>query len=155
MATVIGNAGQRSSSFGEPPRDERAPAKDLISEFFDQGRSLIRGEIAFAKAELKIEAKKAGQLGALVGVGAVALLLGALALTAFAIIALAGLIPAWAAALVVGVLLVAVGAAVLIAAKKNLESLHGPERTLINLKQDSQWAKETMRAVKAERRANA
>lgn len=131
------------------------PTKDLISEFFDQGQTLIRAELQLAKAELRDEGKRAGKAaGMFAAAGGLALVAG-LTFTTFAILALATFMPAWLAALVVTITFVA-GAVILgKLAKEKWDLVRGPEQTLKAIKEDGEWAKKTLLAAKSQLRAHA
>ena len=77
---------------------------DLVKTLSRQVSLLVRQEIQLAKTELKEKAADAGVGAAALAGAAVAGLLALGALTAFLILALDGAMPAWAAALLVGVL---------------------------------------------------
>jgi uncharacterized membrane protein YqjE len=131
------------------------PLKSVVSEFFEQGRQLLRAEARLARAELKAEAKKATAGSGMLAAGGVVLLLGAMALVAFLIIALANVMPAWASALLVTVVLLAVGAGVAMAGAKRLKTIHAPRKTIQTLKEDSQWASTTMRSATSQMHGHA
>ncbi|MCY1016201.1 phage holin family protein [Pyxidicoccus sp. MSG2] len=128
---------------------------ELFSEFMEQGRRLVRAEVALARAELKTEAKKASAGAGLLAGGGVVLFLGALTFVAFLVAALAVLMPVWASALVVAVLLLAVGGAVAWAGLGRLKRLHGPQRTIQTLKEDGQWASRTAHSMKSQMHGHA
>jgi len=110
-------------SFDKPPlpRERRRttkglrPLPELTRDLVAQLRRLIAGELALFKAEMTAKAKAAG-IGAGLLVGALVFVFFALcALVATAVLAFALILPAWLAALVVGViLLVLAGIAALI-----------------------------------------
>ncbi len=119
---------------------------ELFSELANETSLLIRQEIALAKVELTEKVSTIGRnVGFLVLGGAVAYA-ALLALLAAVIVALANVIPWWAAALSVAVL-VGIVAAVLIS--KALGSLKNtsmaPRQTVETLKEDAQWAKQQMK----------
>lgn len=89
------------SEMGESGYREPSAA-ELVTRLSEQISRLIRDELQLALTELKQKVKRAGIGGGLIGAaGAVALLgLGALMVTT--IVALARLLPLWAAALIVG-----------------------------------------------------
>ena len=128
---------------------------ELFSEFMEQGRRLVRAEVTLARAELKAEAKKASAGAGLLAGGGVVLLLGALTFVAFLVAALAELIPVWASALIVAVLLLAVGGAVAWAGLGRLKRIHGPQRTIQTLKEDGQWASRTAHSMKSQMHGHA
>ena len=93
-------------------KDDRSLG-ELFGDLAGQTGALVREEVALAKAELTQTATQAGKdIGVLVIGGAVAYA-GFLALLAAVILALATVLPAWLAALIVG-LVVAGGGALLL-----------------------------------------
>ena len=131
------------------------PLKEVVSEFLDQGKQLLRAELKLARTELRAEAKKATAGSGMLAAGGVVLLLGAIALVAFLVIALDLVLPLWASALLVTVLLLAVGAGVAMAGSKRLKTIHAPTKTIQTLKEDSQWASTTMRSAKSQMHGHA
>ncbi|MBN8233230.1 phage holin family protein [Corallococcus macrosporus] len=127
----------------------------LVSEFIEQGRHLLRAELTLARTEMRAEAKKAAAGGGMVAAGGVVLFLGAMALVAFLVIALAELMPLWASALLVTVLLIAAGAGLAAVGAKRLKTVHAPRKTIQTLKEDSQWASTTMRSAKSQMHGHA
>ncbi|WP_223759662.1 phage holin family protein [Myxococcus sp. RHSTA-1-4] len=128
---------------------------ELFSEFMEQGRRLLRAEITLARAELRSEAKKASAGAGLLAGGGVVLLLGALTFVGFLVAALAMALPVWASALIVAVVLLAVGAAVAWVGLGRLKRLHGPQRTIQTLKEDGQWASRTAHSMKSQMHGHA
>lgn len=129
--------------------------KDILSELSEQARRLVRAEVELARAELREEVSKVkGSAGLLVG-GGVALLLGGLAFVAFAIAVLATFMPVWLSALIVTVVLVAIGAGVANAGLKRMKQVHAPNRTIRTLKEDSQWASRTAQSMKSQMQGHA
>ncbi|MCP3138702.1 phage holin family protein [Pyxidicoccus xibeiensis] len=128
---------------------------ELFSEFMEQARRLMRAEFTLARAELRSEAKKASAGAGLMAGGAVVLLLGAFTFVAFLVAALAELMPVWASALIVAVLLLAVGGAVAWAGLGRLKRVHGPQRTIQTLKEDGQWASRTAHSMKSQMHGHA
>ncbi|HEY7639722.1 MAG TPA: phage holin family protein [Steroidobacteraceae bacterium] len=92
----------------------------LVGDF----AALVRNEVALAKAELSASTTRA-KAGVAALIGAVATLLaGSLALVAAIILALAKVMDPWLAALIVGVVISAVGLALLMGARKKLVPPH-------------------------------
>lgn len=120
---------------------------ELFAELARESSSLVRQEIALARAELTAQAgRAAGDLGLLAVGGAVAYA-GLLALLAAVIVGLAAAgLPWWLAALLVGLAAAAVGYALI---KKGLATFKSrtlaPRRTLDTLRADVRWAKEQAR----------
>ncbi|GGS32900.1 MULTISPECIES: phage holin family protein [Actinokineospora] len=93
----------------DAPRSEPSTA-ELISRVGDQVSRLVRDELALAKAELRQKGKRLGAGAALGGAAGVLAWFGLGALLVAAGAALALVLPVWAAALIVGaVLLLAAG----------------------------------------------
>src|SRR6202012_5053420 len=94
---------------------DRVPAHDasageLGKQLSEQGSTLVRDELRLAQLEVSRKGKEAGVgLGGLGGAGMVALY-GLGCLIAAAIIAIAGVLSAWLAALIIGAALLAVAA---------------------------------------------
>jgi hypothetical protein len=124
-------------------RDERSLG-DLFSDLSRETTTLVRQEVQLAKAELTQSATEAARgIGMLVAGGAVAY-----AGLLFLLLAIVyGLIEAgwdaWLSALVVGLVVVAVGAILVLRARESLKPANlAPRRTIETLKEDQEWAKE-------------
>jgi len=128
-------------SFDADPR----PTGTLLSDAVNQLTRLVRGEVALAKAEVAQNIKNAG-LGAALLVGAVVLVFVALNVLVLALVAALGeLIGAGWAALVVGIVLLAIAG---ILAMRGLNALKpeniAPSRTVRNVQADAQTIKENV-----------
>ncbi|QSQ19591.1 phage holin family protein [Pyxidicoccus parkwayensis] len=128
---------------------------ELFSEFMEQARRLVRAEVSLARTELRDEVKKVSASAKLMAAGGVVLLLGAMTFVAFVVAALATVIPTWASALIVAVLLLAVGGAVAWMGLGRLKQVHGPQRTIQTLKEDGQWANRTAHSMKSQMHGHA
>ena len=124
-------------------REERSLG-DLFSDLSRETTTLVRQEVQLAKAELTQSATEAVRgIGMLVAGGAVAY-----AGLFFLLLAIVfGLIEAgwdaWLSALVVGLVVVALGAILVLRARESLKPANlAPRRTLETLKEDQEWAKE-------------
>jgi Putative Actinobacterial Holin-X, holin superfamily III len=124
-------------------RDERSLG-DLFSDLTRETSSLVRQEVQLAKAELTQSATEAARgIGMLVAGGAVAYagLLFLLLAIVFGLIE-AGWDP-WVSALVVGLVVVAIGAVLVLRARESLKPANlAPQKTVKTLKEDAEWAKE-------------
>ena len=124
-------------------RDERSLG-DLFSDLSRETTTLVRQEVQLAKAELTQSATEAARgIGMLVAGGAVAYagLLFLLLAIVFGLIE-AGW-DAWLSALVVGLVVVAVGAILVLRARESLKPANlAPQKTVETLKEDAAWAKE-------------
>jgi uncharacterized membrane protein YqjE len=128
-----------------PEKQERSIG-ELFSELANETSLLIRQEIALAKVELSEKASRVGRNVAFLVLGGAIAYAALLTLLAALVIVLANVMPAWAAALVVAVL-VGIVAAVLVS--KGLAALKktdlAPRQTVQTLKEDAQWAKQQMK----------
>jgi xanthine/uracil permease len=124
-------------------RDERSLG-DLFSDLSRETTTLVRQEVQLAKAELTQSATEAARgIGMLVAGGAVAYagLLFLLLAIVFGLIE-AGRDP-WLSALVVGLVVVAIGAVLVLRARESLKPTNlAPQKTVETLKEDAAWAKE-------------
>ena len=109
----------------------------LLSRLFGDFTSLLRNEIALAKAELADSTTRA-KVGLVALVGAVATLLaGSLVLVAALILGLAEVMEPWLAALIVGAAITVIGIVLMIAAKKKLLPPHVEiDRTKASVRSD-------------------
>lgn len=113
---------------------------DLLGDLYQNASNVISLEIELAKTEMSQKAARVGKnVGFLVAGGAVAYA-GFLALI-FAIIAiLATFMPMWLSALIVALLVLAVGGALVMSGIKTLqEESPAPQKTLETLKEDKEW----------------
>jgi hypothetical protein len=105
-------------------------------------QTLIREELALARAEIREQATKAKAAAFSFGVAAGALLFGATFLLIAIAIGVADLLnlPAWAGFLIVAVLLSLVGFIALSSGRRQLREVHAvPEETVTTLKENSEW----------------
>lgn len=124
-------------------RVEERPLGELFSDLVNETTTLVRNEVALAKVEMTQKVTKVGRnVGSLVIGGAIGYA-ALLALCAAAILLLDLAMPAWLAALIVGVV-VAVVAWILVSkaltALRNMELK--PQESVESLKEDAQWIKE-------------
>jgi uncharacterized membrane protein YqjE len=127
---------------GQPASD--ASTAELVSRLGEQVSTLIRSELRLAQVELQEKGKRAGiGVGLFGGAGFVALF-GAGALVACAILALALIMDAWLAALIVGVVLLAVAGILALVGRSQVQRAAPPLPTeaVEGIKQDIQTVKE-------------
>jgi hypothetical protein len=132
----------------DAPREADRPIGELLRELGDEISTLVRAEIALAKAEIaekvKPAAASAGMFGgtALFGLGAFG------AATAFLIALIALALPVWAAALIVAVVYGAAAFVLAQTGKKKLQEAAPlvPEQTAQTVKEDIEWAKTRMKS---------
>jgi uncharacterized membrane protein YqjE len=135
------------------PGDGRAPEPqlgDLFRQLAQDSAMLVRQEMALAKAELRENVKSVARDAAKIAVGAVLAGVGALVLVAFLVLLLGDAVGKyWAGALIVGVLLVAIGGFLAIGGMKRLKKdTIAPDQTLQTLKEDKQWLQSEMQQVR-------
>jgi Putative Actinobacterial Holin-X, holin superfamily III len=125
----------------EELRDESMGA--LFKKLSEDLSTLVRQELELAKVEASEKGKRFGiGFGMWGGAGLVGLLaLGAL--TAALILALALVLPEWAAALIVGAAYLAIAGGLYLAGKERVDEAMPakPEQTIETVKEDVQWAK--------------
>lgn len=120
---------------------------ELFAELSRETSTLVHQEVALAKAELSTKASKIGKDAAFIGAGAAIGYAGFLALVATVIIVLAAWgLPWWLSALIVGIVVAAIGGFLV---QKGLDSLKhedmAPRETVQTLKENAQWAREQTR----------
>jgi hypothetical protein len=127
----------------EARRIEERPLGELFSDLVNETTTLVRNEVALAKVELTQKATKLGtNIGSLVVGGAIAYA-ALLAICAAVILLLDRVMPAWAAALIVGVAIGAVAWLLIIKAITTLRNMElKPQETVESLKEDAQWIKD-------------
>lgn len=115
---------------------------DLFSELAAETGTLVRQEVALAQTELTQKATSVGKnVGFLVVGGAVGYA-ALLAILAAIIIGLANFIPAWSAALIIGIAVGIVAYLLISAALKSLKTTElTPRETVKSLKEDAEWLK--------------
>lgn len=126
-------------------REERSLG-DLFAELASETSTLVRQEIRLASAEMSQKVANAGRNAGLIGAGGALAYAGLLAIVAAAVIGLGHFIPVWLSALIVGLVVVAIGYVLIqmgLSALKRLDPM--PRQTVETLKEDKEWAKEQLR----------
>jgi VIT1/CCC1 family predicted Fe2+/Mn2+ transporter len=121
----------------------RRSVRALIRDLSEQSRSLARQEIELAKAEMVEKGQRAGAAAGMFGGAAVAAVLMLGSLTAFLIIVLALVLPAWASALIVTAIWAAVAGLLAFLGRERARQIGKPmpEKTIETVKEDVQWLK--------------
>src|SRR3954454_12968446 len=118
----------------------------LLSDITGETVELVRQELGLFKAEMQEKLSRAGIGAALLGAGALVAYSGWLFLLLAAVYALALVLPPWAAALIVGVLVLAIGGVLALVGKNRMRAdALAPERTMRSLSEDRAWIKERFR----------
>ncbi len=114
-----------------------------MHDLSEQTSALVRSEVELAKAELAAKGKAAGIGAGLFGAAGLLAFFGAAALITTAILALALVLPAWAAALIVALTLLAAAGVVAVLGKGRMTQATppAPERAVEGVKQDVETIK--------------
>ncbi|PWC44778.1 phage holin family protein [Azospirillum sp. TSO22-1] len=123
------------------PRANRSLA-GLFADLARDLTGLVRTELELAKAELGEKAGQAAGGVAFIAAGGFVAFAGLLVLLACAVLALSLVVQPWLAALIVGAVVVGIGAALMLMGRSRLrpENLQ-PNRTLHTLRDDKDWAR--------------
>ena len=125
-----------------------ASTSDLVHRLTDQTKTLVKQEMRLAQVELKEKGKKAGIGAGMFGAGGLAAFFGVGVLLAAIVLALSTVIAAWLAALIVGVLLMALAGVSALMGKKKIEQATppAPEQAMGSVKRDVDTVKRSARA---------
>jgi uncharacterized membrane protein YqjE len=120
---------------------------DLVRQVTELVPQLVRGELALAKAELAEKGKRAGLGVALFGGGGALAFYGLGALIAAAALGLAEALPAWLAALIVGIFLLLVAGLLALVAHSQVRRAVPPvpEQAVRSTRLDVETVKESAR----------
>jgi hypothetical protein len=122
--------------------DER-PLGELFSDLASETSTLFRNEVALAKVELTDKATKVGKNVASLVIGGAVAYAALLAICAAVILLLDMAMPAWLAALVVGLIVGCVAWLLISKAVANLRRTElTPQQSVESLKEDAQWIKD-------------
>ena len=123
----------------------------LIRGILNDLRTLIREEIAMARAEMREQAGRARAAALSFGIAAAALAFGAIFLLIAVALGIANLLgwPAWTGFLIMALLLCIGGYFTLSSGRKQLASIHAvPEETVTTLKENSEWIAKRLSSVR-------
>lgn len=123
------------------PHTQHEPSLgDLFSDLSANASTLVRKEVALAKAEMSEKAKQAGQELALLAVAAFLGNAALLALVSGFILIMGLWIPLWAAALIMGVALALVAGGLAWTGVQALKRINpAPTETIQTLQEDKEW----------------
>jgi hypothetical protein len=124
-------------------RDEIEVFRTEASRIGDGVLTLARQELRLARAEMREKGRQlVPGLGMMAAAGGLALL-AAGTLTAFAVLALDGVMPNWLAALLIGALYSLGALALFLAGRERVDQAGPlvPEQTIQSVKEDVEWAK--------------
>jgi hypothetical protein len=135
---------EHTANGAQPPATEDRSAGELVKQLSEQVSALVRGELKLAQLEMIRKGRQAGSGAGLLGGGALVALYGAGCLIACVVLALSGVVSAWAAALIVGAVLLAVAAVLALLGKGRLQNAGPPvpEQAVSSVKTDVEEIKE-------------
>jgi uncharacterized membrane protein YqjE len=114
---------------------------EVLQDIVANIQEIFRSEFKLAKTEIREQAAKAAKSSAPLGSGIV-LSLYAFGFILLAIVyALEIVVAAWLAALIVGVAVAVVAAIMISVGRKRLKQVRMPEKTIVSVKENVQWAK--------------
>jgi uncharacterized membrane protein YqjE len=118
----------------------------LLQEIVGNIQGIIRSEVRLAKAEVKEDASAMGKAAGMLVAGAVLGIYALGILLLFAVYALAGPLPDWLAALIVGVVVAIIAAVLVKVGLDRVKSVNpAPDKTIDSVKEDIQWVKQQTR----------
>ena len=118
----------------------------VLNDIFGNVQEIVRSEVRLAKTEIREEAIKAKSPARILGLGALTTAFAVLFVLLAIFFALTLVMPAWAAALTVGIALAAVAGVLLKAGARRFRLIRsGPEHTTGTLKENVPWAKQQVR----------
>lgn len=119
------------------------PVAALLSDLANETSTLISQEFALFKAELKEKLGRFGLGAGMLAAGGMVAFSGWLALIAAAILGLSNALAPWLAALIVGLVVLAIGAGLLWFGKSRLDAdALVPHRSLNSLREDQAWIRD-------------
>ncbi|AWK89189.1 phage holin family protein [Azospirillum thermophilum] len=123
------------------PRQDR-PITGLFADLARETTNLARAEIELAKSELTEKATEAAGGVAYIAAGGFIAFAGILVLLAAAVLGLSNVVAPWLAAVIVGVVVLAIGGILAMMGKNRLKPQNlQPNRTIGTLRDDKRWAK--------------
>ncbi|ULN33439.1 phage holin family protein [Mycolicibacterium smegmatis] len=121
----------------QPKPTVDTPIGELMSQLSAQTSRLVRDEMRLAQKEFTESAKHAGIGAGLFSAAGLIAVFGLAGVVTAAIAALALVLPVWAAALIVAVVLFAIAGITALISKKQIDQASPtPEMTVANVKQD-------------------
>lgn len=124
---------------GAAASDGAANMASLVKDTLGDAVEVLQAHVELAVLEVREDAKVAARAGAMFAVGGALAFLALAMLLAAAAFALALVLPAWGACLVVGTLVAAIAAIVLVRARNGLTSHGFGEHTTLALAESKQW----------------
>lgn len=125
---------------------ERSVAQ-LVNDLSEQTSRLVRDELTIALAEVKAKGKRVGLGAGLAGAGGLFAFFGLAVLVVAAVLALALVLPAWAAALIVGGALLLFAGLLALVGKTQVQKVSPPvpQEAVASVRKDIDSVRERMR----------
>src|SRR5437764_2952572 len=140
---MLSGNGRVGPEVEEPGGRFGRPVTALLSDLAGETSTLVRQEIALFKAELSEKLSRMGLGAAALVAGGVLAFSGWFALLAAAILGLNYVLAPWLSALIVGVVVIALGAGLALFGKSRLKAdALVPHRTLNSLREDQAWIRD-------------
>ena len=122
---------------------EERSVSDVFQDILRNLQEMVRSEIRLAKVEIRGEVKQAVSSGVWIAAGGVAATSAWIFLLWALAYALATRMSMWAATLIVGLLMGAVAAALIMGGIRRAKRIHPiPERTVESVKENLEWMKQ-------------
>jgi hypothetical protein len=136
----------RDDTYTAPPPQRERGIASLFADLARESTRLLRQEIALAKSEMMAKLAQFGIGAGELIAGALILHAGFLVLLAAAVLGLSLVVPPWAAALIVGGVVLLAGLGIVLKGRRDMKAeTLVPGRTLRTLREDADWAREQMR----------
>ena len=140
---MLSGNGRVGPDVEEPRGRFGRPVTALLSDLAGETSTLVRQEIALFKAELSEKLTRTGVGAGALAAGGVIAFSGWLALLAAAILGLSNVLSPWLSALIIGVIVIALGAGLALFGKSRLKAdALVPHRTLNSLREDQAWIRD-------------
>ena len=144
----------RPEPTSRPPESgsgEEPSAGELVKQLTDQTKILVKQELRLAQVELQEKGKKVGIGAGMFGAGGVVAFFGAAGLITATVLVLSTALASWLAALIVGLVLLAIAAVAALMGKKQIEQATppAPEQAIGSVKRDVDTVKRRARTFRA------
>jgi hypothetical protein len=129
----------------QPHRRRERPISVLFADLADDVRKLFRLEVELFRREMADNTRRLGRGAAAMAAGGLLAFSAWLALLAAAILGLSTVLRPWLAALIIGVVVLAIAGVLVLLGKRWLDAEKlVPRRTLTTLREDGVWIKERL-----------
>ncbi len=127
-------------------RNEEPSLGELFASLARDTGNLVRQEVQLAKTEMTQKVTGLGRDAGMIGAGGAVAYAGLLTLIAALVLGLGELIPLWLSALIVGLVVVAIGYFLIQRGRTGLSQADlTPRQTIDTLKEDTEWAKDQIK----------